>query len=284
MGKLLKLTVPLGLSDILRSALNMVENILIPRGLRMGGASSSHALAVYGTITGMVFPVITFPSVILFSISDLLVPEMAKCRAKGRQERLNFLTDKCLRLTLVFACGCSGLGLLLGMPLGDLLFQNQDAGSYIRIFSPLILMLYLDTITDGMLKGLSQQLYTVRYNTLTNVLDVIFLFLLVPRLGIRGYIITFTLTHFVNFLLSIRRLLLTTGSTPPLTSFGTAILSLAGAVTAVPLLPISPRSSWLHVILFGGGFLVLFLCLCTLTGAVNKQDAGWLRRLVKNNH
>lgn len=31
-------------------------------------------------------------------------------------------------------------------------------GRYLRIFAPMVLMLYLDAIVDGMLKGLAEQL------------------------------------------------------------------------------------------------------------------------------
>ncbi|MER8353225.1 hypothetical protein, partial [Acinetobacter baumannii] len=35
--RLLKLTIPLGLNDILRSGLGTVENLLVPKGLKRGG-------------------------------------------------------------------------------------------------------------------------------------------------------------------------------------------------------------------------------------------------------
>ena len=282
MPRLLKLTIPLGLNDILKSGLNTVENMLVPQGLRKGGASNSEALSAYGTICGMVFPVITFPSVILYSLSDLLVPEMAKCRARERTERMQFLTDKCLRLTMVFAMSFAGLGLLLGRELGLLLFNSGDAGRYIRIFSPLVIMLYLDAITDGMLKGLSQQIYTVRYNTITSVLDVTFLFFLLPRYGIGGYIFSFTVTHAINFFMSIRRLILVTGYFPKFHCTVKGALCCGASLLAVGLLPIPLEASYLHVVFFGGVFLMLFLALCLLSGAIEKEDARWLWRLIRN--
>ena len=282
MPRLLKLTIPLGLNDILKSGLNTIENMLVPRGLKQGGATNSEALAAYGTICGMVFPVITFPSVILYSLSDLMVPEMAKCRARERTERMQFLTDKCLRLTLIFAMSFGGLGLLLGEELGLLMFKSHEAGRYIRIFSPLVIMLYLDAITDGMLKGLSQQLYTVRYNTITSVLDVTFLFLLLPRYGIGGYLFSFTVTHALNFFLSIRRLILVTGYFPKFHCTVKAALCWTASLFFMGFLPISLQATYLHVIFFGGIFLAVFLLLCIATGAIEKEDARWLWRLVKN--
>ena len=147
--RLIKLTIPLGLNDILRSGLSTVENLLVPKGLKMGGRDGESAIADYGTVCGMVFPVITFPSVILYSISDLLVPEMARCQAKGRTERVKFLADQCLRLTVLMAAASAGLGLGLGQELGQLLFSSAQAGEYICMFSLLVLMLYPDAITSS---------------------------------------------------------------------------------------------------------------------------------------
>lgn len=280
MGRLLALTIPLGFNDILKNGLNTVENIIVPMGLRKNEAVGSHALSSYGTVCGMVFPVITFPSVILYSLSDLLVPEMARCRAKGRQERTEFLTDKCLRFTMVFGLATAGLGLLLGENLGILLFHSQEAGRYIRIFSPLVVMLYTDAIADGMLKGLSQQIHTVRYNTLTSFLDVLFLYLLLPRYGIGGYLWSFTVTHAINFFLSIRRLIIVTGYLPSFHATLKGVLS--WAVSLLLLWNHSSASpSIFGTILSAGFFLMIYLGLILLTGAITRRDIRWLWGLIR---
>ncbi len=279
MRRLLALTLPLGFNDILRNGLNTVENIIVPKGLRQSGKDGESAIAAYGTISGMVFPVITFPSVILYSLSDLLVPEMARCRAKERLERVQFLADKCLRLTVLFAAAMAGLGLLLGGDLGQLLFRSADAGTYIRIFAPLAVILYLDAITDGMLKGLSQQIHSARYNTITSVMDVVFLAVLLPRYGIGGFLFSFTVTHAVNFYLSIRRLIIVTGYLPKFHSTVKAAISCGGAILTVCLLP---KAAGLPGLLSSGGiFLAVYLLLILVSGALTREDIRWLWGLIR---
>ena len=279
MGRLLKLTLPLGLNDILRSGLSALENMLIPQGLKRSGSSGDEALSAYGTICGMVFPVITFPSVILYSLSDLLVPEMARCRARERTFRIRFLADKCLRLTMLFASATAGLCFLLGDDLGFLLFGSREAGVYIRVFSPLILILYLDAITDGMLKGLSQQLHSVRYNTLTSVLDVGMLWLLLPRYGIGGFLAAFTVSHALNFFLSIGRLMKVTGYLP---KFRATISSGVCCCLALVLAGLLPGDvSIMSTVLRGSIFLLAYLLLVLFTGALSREDLAWLRGLVR---
>ncbi len=92
-----KLAAPLALSDYLRAALRTLEQLLIPWGLAQAGASQQRAMAAYGTVTGMVFPVLMLPAAFLYALIDLLIPELAACRAQRRAARLQSVTRQCLR-------------------------------------------------------------------------------------------------------------------------------------------------------------------------------------------
>ena len=212
--RLRKICIPVAFNDYLRSGLGTLEQFLIPYGLTRSGGSRSHALADYGTIQGMVFPVMMFPSTVLFAVADLLVPELALCRAQNNQRRIRYLTEVCLQRGVLFSAVVAGLLFVLADPLGLLLYESSAAGKYLRLFAPLVPVLYLDCIVDGMHKGLGQQVYCVRINTLTNLLDVIGLYLLLPNWGIGGYFFTYTVTHCINFYLSLRRLLALSDAVP----------------------------------------------------------------------
>ena len=206
-GEVIRLCVPLAVNDYLRSGLSSVEQFLIPFGLEKYGSRSA-GLAAYGTISGMVFPVLWFPAAILYAVADLLVPELARCLATKNRVRMLRLTSRCFAWTAAFAVAVA-VGLYLsGGFIGRTFFHSEAAGRYIRLFSPMVLFLYLDHIVDGMQKGLGQQLFLVRYNSFTNLLDVIGLYTLLPRFGVGGYVFTYAFTHLVNFFLSFRRLLI----------------------------------------------------------------------------
>lgn len=197
---------PVAVSDYLRSGLGTLEQFLIPWGLGRFGGSHTQAMADYGVIHGMVFPVLMFPCTVLYAVADVLVPELARCRAEENQRRIHHVAGRCLRQGFLYAAAVAALLWLLAMPLGQLLYRSDDAGRYLRLFAPAVVMLYLDCLVDGMHKGLGQQVYTVRVNTLTSILDVALLYLLLPRWGIAGYYVSFWVSHGVNFYLSIRRL------------------------------------------------------------------------------
>lgn len=278
-ARLLRLCVPLALNDYLRAGLNTAEQLLIPYGLARFGGSVTQALADYGTIHAMVFPILMFPAAILYSVSDLLVPELSRSRAMRRQLRISDLTDKCLRLTMLFAAACAGFMFINAKELGLLVYHSADAGRYLRIFAPMLLMLYLDAITDGMLKGLAEQVSCVRYNTFTSLLDVLLLFLLLPGWGIKGYVFSFTLTHAINLFLSLRRLLLTTGHRPRGSDFARPLLCLPLASIPAMLLPCGDLAPLAAVLLRSAYFLVLLVALSFLTDALLLRDRRWLRRV-----
>lgn len=198
---------PLGANDALRSGLGAVEQFLIPYGLEQSGSRQT-ALAAYGTISGMVFPLLWFPAEILFALNELMVSETARLLARGDRQRLLALVRKSLALTAAYALGIGTLLWLGGGLLGRGLFHSAQAGRCLRIFAPMVLFLYPDAVVDGLQKGLGQQLHLVRYNSFTNVIDVLGLWLLLPRFGLWGYVFTYCLSHLVNFFLSLRRLLI----------------------------------------------------------------------------
>ena len=276
--RLTHLSVPLALNDYLRAGLNTAEQLLIPFGLSYFAGSTEQAMADYGTIHAMVFPVLMFPAAILYSVSDLLIPELSRSRARGRRRRIIDLTDKCIRMTLLFCAAVSGV-MLLGAPqLGELVCRSESAGRYLRVFAPMILMLYLDAIVDGMLKGLAEQLSCVRYNTFTSLLDVILLLLLLPRLGVGGYVLSFALTHGINLWLSLRRLLKVTGHRPRISDFLRPLGAMLPALAAAALLPLGGGA--LRVLLLRSGvYLLLLTALVLLFGALRVDDCAWLRRV-----
>ena len=265
--RLFRLCIPLALGDYMRQGLSAVEQFLIPYGLA-NYADRSSGMAAYGTVVGMAFPVVMFPAALILSVADLLVPALSRCTATGNKARITALTDRCFRFGSVFAAAVAGTLWLSADTLGKLLYHSQSAGDYIRIFSPMVLFLYLDAVADGMHKGLGQQVACVRYNTFTNVLDVIGLYTLLPRFGVVGYIVTYAVSHLTNFFLSLRRLLLVADYTPSvrrLAALLVLLLSCGGGCSRLP----QPLGA--------GVFLPVFLLLCCASGLLRRQDRIWLR-------
>ena len=205
-NRLLKTTLPLAISDDIKAGISTAENLMVPRrlGLYPGVADP---LAAFGTVSGMVFPVLMFPAAILYGLAELLIPELARCAAAKSHGRIRYLVRRSLRVAMLYGCVFGALMFLVARELCMALYGSMEAGRYLKLYCILIPMLYCDAITDAMTKGLGQQAACVRYNILTSAMDVAFLFVLLPKYGMMGYFVSFLVTHLLNFWLSLRRLM-----------------------------------------------------------------------------
>lgn len=276
--RILRIALPLGLTDNLRSGLNTVENLIIPKRLVLF-AGTVNAMADYGIIHGMVFPVLMLPAAILFSLSSLLIPEFSRCAAGHRQPRVRYLARRSLRTALLYGLAVGSVLFSLARPLGELLYHEPDAGTYLRLYAPLVPLLYTDIVTDAVCKGLGHQDANARYNLLTSFLDVAFLWYLLPRLGLGGYFFSFAVTHLVNFLLSFRRLVLVSGIRMDLSPVLRAAVCTVAAALAAELLP--QGSGALGLVLSGSCCLLLLLFLWTLLRVIGPEDFLWLRTIFR---
>lgn len=267
--------VPLALADVLKAGISTTENLMVPKRLSLCG-SVTEPLAAFGLLSGMVFPVLMFPACILFGLAELLIPELARCAAGENRTRIVYLSGKSLRISMLYGFFFCGFMLLSADGLCLRLYGNVETGRVLRRYAILIPMLYCDAITDAMTKGLGQQTACVRYNILTNSLDVCLLFLLLPRYGMAGYFFSFTVTHLLNFILSLRRLLIITGlrlspALPALTAGGCALAVAMARLVASPLLRC-------------GAFAVIFFCCLYLMKVLSKEDITWLLGLISRKN
>lgn len=263
--------IPLALADDLRTGISTVENLMVPKRLALYAGSLS-PLAAFGTVCGMVFPILTFPMAILFGLTELLIPELARCRAAGSTERINYLVQKSLRIALLYGALCGGILFLSADALCTSLYKSAEAGKYLKWFSLLAVMLYCDCVTDAMIKGLGQQKASVRYNILTNTMDVAFLYVLLPKYGMLGYFISFLVTHVINFYLSLRRLLRITVQKIPCR---TPLLTLGAAILAVWICHFAKGA-----VLQSAAYVVVLLCLLFLMRILSKEDIRWIKGLI----
>ncbi|MBR3973217.1 MAG: polysaccharide biosynthesis C-terminal domain-containing protein [Oscillospiraceae bacterium] len=272
--RLLEAALPLALADDLKSGINTVENLMVPKRLALNTATES-PLAAFGLVSGMVFPVIMFPAAILFGLTELLIPELARCAAAGSRQRINYLVHKSLRVAMVYGILFCGLLFLLSDELCLSLYKSLDAAKFLRWYALLIPMLYCDIITDAMTKGLGQQKICVRYNILTSVLDVIFLYLLLPEYGMEGYFVSFFITHLLNFWLSLKRLLKITKQHIPF-----YIPALSAAATLFSIWSASFAGTAVQK---GISYPLILGSLLFLLKILNRSDIRWILGLIRKN-
>ena len=219
---------PLAVSAYIRSALLSLEHILIPKRLRDGGSTHGDALASYGVLHGMTLPTLLYPMTPLSSFSGLLVPEFSERMARGDRSGMKRIADEAINTTLCYAVACASFLYLFSEELGYVIYSSYSAGHYIALMSPVIPIMYLDHVTDSILKGVGEQVYSMWVNITDSALSVILIFVLIPKMGIGGYALVIVIMEGYNFFLSAIRL---RKRIPFSVSFGKSILLPFGAAS-----------------------------------------------------
>lgn len=284
--KLLHIALPVTFSSTLRSVLSTVENILIPVGLKKNGASAESSLSQYGMIQGMVMPILYFPSAFLSAFSSLLIPEMAEANAAGKHKTIGRTTSRAMQLTLLYSIFITSVFIAFSKDLGLAFYRNEQSGVILRILAPLVPLMYLDSVVDAILKGLDQQLSSLKYNFSDSVLRVLLIYFAVPFAGTKGYICVLFFSTIFNATLSINRLIKVSKVTVQVTSWVfkpviCAALSAFMVLIFCKLPMISALSEWICAsmqVVFAGFLYYLFLRLC---GSFTEEDVLWVKSIFK---
>jgi stage V sporulation protein B len=231
----------------------------------------------------MALPVLLFPCALLGAFAGLLIPEVTEAHVRGEHSSIRSMTHTVFRWTLLYAIGASGLMIAFSHELGMALYDSHEAAVYIRLLAPLVPVMYMDSATDAILKGLGEQVYSMKVNIIDAAASLALVWLLTPMLGIMGYIIAIYATEILNAAMSIVRLLNRTDLRPAVISLvikplvcivgATSITRLFYALCPVALTPITQTAQLVFLFLMA---LFLYAFLLHVFGALRKQDTRWI--------
>ena len=134
-----------------------------------------------------------------------------------------------------------------------------------------------------MLKGLGEQMASMRYNIIDAAASVALVLLLTPRLGVDGYVLCVFITEILNASLSLHRLIKVTGVRLKIIEYvAVPALAAAGAAAASNLVfrPIGMPTAMFVII----GITVcaaVYLALSRLLGAISRDDVRWAKNAMK---
>lgn len=201
------IALPCTLSSAARSLLNTGENLLIPRQLQAYGMGYQASLSQYGLLQGMAMPMLYFPSSFLASFASLLIPQIARERELDHKRAVAYISGKAVRSALAYGMFFAVLFAVFGDDWGRAFYRSESAGAYLQVLSPIVPLIYLDVVVDSLLKGLDEQLNSMKYNFADSFLRVTLVLLLLSRLGMESYVGILFFSTIFNAALSLRRLM-----------------------------------------------------------------------------
>ncbi|MGN0425627.1 MAG: polysaccharide biosynthesis protein [Acetatifactor sp.] len=194
----LTMLLPLSANRLSLTVLSSIEAVSIPVKLREYGLDNPTVLSIYGVLTGMALPLLFFPNALTGSLSVMLLPTISESQANRDFAQVRRNTCK----TIYF---CGGLGILcmllftlFGKWLGSFLFESDLAGYYLSMLGFLCPFLYTNTTLSGILQGLGKAGSLFAANLAALFLRLSFVFLGIPRFGIRGYFYGLLFSHLLQ--------------------------------------------------------------------------------------
>lgn len=205
--ELLGIAMPVCGSRLLGSGLQAIESSLIPLCLTLYVGERAAAVTQYGAVKGMAMPLIFFPFSVLAALAGLLMPEITRAGTRRDYTAQAKLIHTAMTLTGLFSA-LAGAGLVLfGEPLAMLLYHEEAVGQYMQVLGLIAPFMYLESMVDGILKGMGEQMATFRYSVLDSALRILAMSALIPRYGMAGFFAVMAVSNLLTCTLNLRRML-----------------------------------------------------------------------------
>lgn len=204
---LLSLSIPLSSSRILINLLQSIESVSIPLRLSRFGYTTTKALSTYGVLTGMALPCILFPSALTNSIATMLLPAVAEIQTSKSKKQLFKLIEQVLFYCTTLGIFCCVFFISCGNWIGSFLFHSQLAGKYLQTLAWICPFLYTNATLISILNGLGKASTSFLINAFSLIIRISGIFLLIPHIGINGYLYTLLASQIFTSVSSIFQLI-----------------------------------------------------------------------------
>ena len=272
-----KIALPLTAGRYLNSLLRTTENMLVPRALKK--FSEQGAMALFGMIKGMALPILFFPSVILNAASTLLIPEMSEAKERKLGGLVRCAVEEIITGAAVTGILFAAIFAAGGYKIGMLLYKSADVGYLICALSPIVPLMYIDSLCDGLLKGLDQQKFTFRVSVGDSVIRIVLILLFLGRGGINAFLGIMYFSNLLTCILNVRQLTKISGAAVNVQK--TVIIPVISAFTAALIvklvLDLFPLSDLVYIIILCGACFVLYLIPVCYFDCINFISFGRMR-------
>lgn len=190
--EMLRCAVPVSANRMIISILSAAEHIMIPVMLSLGGLDDKSSMEIFGRLTGMVLPLILFPSLVTNSLATTLVPAISESVSLKNYRAVNYRISKSIQITFVLGIVFTALFFSYADEIGELVYRREKIGDILLMMSFSCVFVYLQQTLTGVLNGLGKQGVLLRNTIAGSLLRIGAVYFLIPIYGIRGYILVFT--------------------------------------------------------------------------------------------
>ena len=195
------------------SIVQMLISFIIPLRLTTFGFTESQAMAEFGIVTGMALPLITIPGTFISSIAVALVPEISSQTTNIDKDSniKNFDTLKskiaiALNCTLVISFMLVPAFLALGSPIGNIVFGNERAGTFITAGSVLMISMGISQIVSSVLNAIGLEIKSLKNYCFGAIGLLICIWFLPKYIGVMSLVIAMLVLSLISGILGLAML------------------------------------------------------------------------------
>ncbi len=188
----LKLSLPIVAGGYVQMIMSSLNEALVPVALLKYNASAERAMSEYGMFEAMIIPTVFYPSVILSSLSNIIIPEIARANSSGNVERVCHLVRKTLSRAFAYSFFISGMLLVMGKNIGQILCPSDSLVSetLVKMF-PVVPFIYLEIVLEGIIKGLGRQNFSTINSLCEYIIRIVCVIVFVHLYGFTGVLISY---------------------------------------------------------------------------------------------
>jgi len=276
--RLLGLSVPVTGSKLIGSFSYLLESIVTARALAVAGIATAAATAQYGSLQGMIIPVLLLPTALTYSLAVSLVPSLSEAAAQGNQQLIHKRLHQSMRLALVTGAPFIVIMALFAEPICRILYHHADIAPMLMWMAPIGLFIYMQAPLQAALQALNKP-GTALFNTFIGAIVKLVLIMKLasmPELGIYGALIAINVNIMLVTILhwfSVYRLV---GFRMQLLDFvkvGAAMIIMGAAALWVMNQQITPAlwANFLTASIIGAA---IYLLLMIKLGIINRHDVA----------
>lgn len=142
---ILSISLPASGSRLFGTFTWFLEPIIFLRALTLSGITAIAATSLYGVISGVLIPLLLFPSFIPYALSVVLVPAVSGAAASSNKKKLRNRIHLALRLSAITGTFAAAVFFIHGAALAEKLFQVTEGAHYMTILAPVFFFYYIQS-------------------------------------------------------------------------------------------------------------------------------------------
>lgn len=208
----LKFSLPIVAGGYVQMVMSSLNEALVPVALLKYNVSSERAMSEYGMFEAMIIPTVFYPAVILTSLSNIIIPEIARANSSDNIGRVKSLIRKIFRRAFAYSFFISGMLLTAGDKIGQILCPSDSlvGETLVKLF-PVVPFIYLEIVLEGIIKGLGKQNFSTINSLCEYIIRIVCVIIFVNLYGFTGVLISYYASNIYSNIVRIIFVCRTTG-------------------------------------------------------------------------